>query len=135
MAESVEMEHFIGFNSILNGAIFHPNGQKYVFSNGANLIIGDLIDTHSQEFLRNHDDSVTCVALSPSGRLIASGQKGDNADVYVWDYNSRKAIYKFEEHDNMVQGVAFSDDEKILASIGGPEDGNLIVWDMSNGES
>lgn len=133
MSESLEHEHFIGFNTIPNGTLFHPNGVNYIFSNGGNLVIGDLLNAHSQEFLRRHDDYITCVALSNDGKLIATGQRGENADIFIWDFETRRVLYKFEEHDKMVQALAFSTDGKLLASVGGPEDGNLIVWDMSNG--
>ena len=133
MAESVEFEHFIGINTIPSSTHFHPNGQKYIFSSGASLVIGDLIDPHAQEFLRRHDDAITCTALSRSGQLIASGQKGENADVFIWDYATQKVMHRFEEHDFGIQSIAFSEDEKLFASIGNEEDGKLIVWDLSNG--
>lgn len=133
MTEAVEFEHFIGLNTIPKSAIFHPNGQKYIFSSGANLVIGDLIDPHIQHFLSNHDDIITALALSPSGDIIASGQSGDHSDIYVWDYHTHKALYKFEEHDYSIQDIAFSDDGKILATIGNADDGKLIIWDLSNG--
>jgi hypothetical protein len=28
------------------------------------------------------------------GRLVASGHSGENADVYVWDYNNRERLYR-----------------------------------------
>ncbi len=133
MAESVEFEHFIGMNMIPSSTLFHPNGQKYIFSSGASLVIGDLIDQHSQQFLRRHDDSITCIALSASGRVLASGQRGENSNIYVWDYESQQLIYSFEEHDFAVQHIAFSEDEKLLASIGSDDDAKLIIWDLSNG--
>lgn len=130
---SLELDHFIGINTIPNGAIFHPDGQKYIYSSGANVVIGDLIDPHAQDMLSKHDDLVSCLTLSPSGTLIASGQKGQNSDIIVWDYLTKKVVFRFEEHDHMVQALAFSDDEKILASIGCQDDSNLFLWDMSNG--
>lgn len=130
---SLDFEHFIGLNAIPQGALFHPDGQKYIFSSGAMVVIGDLTDPHSQEFLRGHDDTISVIKISRSGNLIASGQKGLHADILVWDYQTRRLLYRFEEHDHMIQDVDFSDDGKILASLGGADDGNLIVWDMSNG--
>jgi WD40 repeat protein len=130
---SLDFEHFIGLNAIPQGALFHPDGQKYIYSSGALVVIGDLTDPHSQQFLRGHSDTVTAVKVSRDGNLIASGQKGANSDIIVWDYSSKRLLYRFEEHDHMIQDLAFSDDGKILVSIGSSDDGNLIAWDMSNG--
>lgn len=83
--------------------------------------------------MRQHDDAVTAIAVSLSGRYIASGQKGENADVFIWDYETRKIIHRFEEHDFRIEDIAFSEDEILVVTIGNEQDGKLIIWDMSNG--
>jgi WD40 repeat protein len=116
-----------------SGVHFHPNGQKYLYASGASVVIADFLDPHQQIFFRNHDDFITCLAVSPSGNMVASGQRGANANVFVWDFHTQQVIYFFEEHDYAIQNVSFSLDEKLLTTIGSPEDGKLIVWDMSTG--
>jgi WD40 repeat protein len=130
---ALDFEHFTGFNAISNGAVFHPDGSSYVGSAGGNVIITDLMDSAKQEFLRGHTENVTCISVSPSGALIASGQQGDESNVFVWDFETRKRIFCIEEHDGAVQAVAFSHDEKILATAGNSEDRKLYTWDMSTG--
>ena len=104
MSVSVEFEHAIGLNvQTKNGLCYHPNGQHYIYSSGGNIVIGDLTNPNSQEFLRKHDDSVTCLRLSNSGNLIGSGQQGVNSNVYVWDFNTKEILLTLEEHDNRVQ--------------------------------
>jgi WD40 repeat protein len=44
-------------------------------------------------FLRGHDSDLTCIELSPSGRLVASGQNGYNSDCVVWDFDSKRLMY------------------------------------------
>lgn len=133
MSASLDFEHFVGINAIPGGAKFHPNGNDYVYAAGGNLIVGDLTDPHKQDFLRAHNDYVTCVAVSNSGQLLASGQRGNEANAHVWDFERKEVLYTLEEHDGQVQALAFSHDERILASIGSSEDHKLILWDMSTG--
>jgi len=130
---SLEFEHFMGTNTIAQGALFHPDGQKYVFSSGACVVVADLLDPNKQEFLRYHDHLVTCLALSPSGKYIASGQYGEHSDVFVYDYTEKRVVFQLEEHDKGLQVLAFSQDEKVLVTIGVAEDNNMIFWDLSNG--
>ncbi|KAJ1484619.1 hypothetical protein T484DRAFT_1621453, partial [Baffinella frigidus] len=54
--------------------------------------------TLSQVFLRGHDDLINALALSKSGRYIASGQArvGDNADVIVWDFEAKRLLYRMQ---------------------------------------
>jgi cilia- and flagella-associated protein 52 len=133
MSASLDFEHFIGINAIPGGAAFHPNGNDYITAAGGNVIVGNLTDPHKQDFLRAHNDRVSCLALSASGSLLASGQTGDDSNVYVWDFERKSVLYKIEDHDGVVQDLAFSHDERVLATLGGPEDKKLIMWDISTG--
>jgi WD40 repeat protein len=65
--------------------------------------------------------------------LIASGQRGDNADILIWDFATKKAIFRLSEHDGEVGALGFSHDDRILLSTGGTLDGKLFLWDMTNG--
>lgn len=134
MPISVEFEHAIGLNvQTKNGLLYHPNGHNYIYSSGGNIVMCDLTNPNSQEFFRKHDDLITCLRLSASGNYIASGQQGNAANVYVWDFHTRKVLLTLEEHDHMVQCIDFSHDEKLLVTIGGPADNKLLIWDLSNG--
>ena len=134
MSVSVEFEHAIGQNAqTKNGLLYHPNGQNFIYSAGGNIVVGDLTDPNKQDFLRQHDDLITCLCMSNSGNLIGSGQLGENSNAYVWDFSRKTVILTLEEHDHMVQSLDFSHDEKLIVTIGGTEDNKLLVWDLSNG--
>ena len=133
MSVSIELDHSIGNNALPNCLCYHPNKENFIYTSGWSVGIGSLTDIHSQEFLRQHDDCVTCISLSSTGSLIASGQQGRNSDIIVWSFEKKQSLFSFEEHDYGVKCLAFSPDEKLLASIGVEEDGKLIIWDLSNG--
>ena len=59
---------------VQSGLIFHPDGRHLVYPLGSTIVIRDLASSHSQRFLHGHKDRVSCVAMSPSGRYLASGQ-------------------------------------------------------------
>lgn len=130
----VELDHAIGYSGrIVNSVHFHPNANDYVLIAGASIIIGDINDPHNQHFLRGHDDQITCLALSNDGRLIASGQRGDNSDILLWDYETKKAVFRLSEHDHEVSCIHFSHDDCLLMSTGNQLDGKMFIWDTSNG--
>ena len=129
----IELEHHIGQSILSQGIAMHPSGD-YLYAAGANILSASLENQSRQRLCRFiHDSPITCLAVSPSGRYVASAQSGDESNVYVWDYATEEVIYVLEEHDHSVVGVTFSHDERILATLGGPEDGKMILWDMSNG--
>ena len=62
--------------------------------------------------LRGHDDLITSLAISNSGKTIATGQKGNNSDVLVWDFALGKVLFKLSEHDHEVALLKFSHDDR-----------------------
>ena len=130
----VELDHAIGYSGkIVNSVHLHPNATDYVLIAGASIIVGDINDPHNQHFLRGHDDQITCLSLSNNGKTIASGQKGDNSDIILWDYETKKAVFRLSEHDHEVSNLHFSHDDLLLISTGGQLDGKMFIWDTSNG--
>ena len=65
--------------------------------------------------------------------MLASGQKGDNADIVLWDFASKRAMFRLSEHDYEVSHLAFSHDDSLLISAGNSLDGKFFVWNTSNG--
>lgn len=61
------------------------------------------------------------------------GQRGDNSDVVIWDYDSKRATFRLSEHDYEVSNLAFSHDDKLLISAGNSLDGKLFIWNTTNG--
>ena len=72
------MEHSIGFNGkFTDTVLYHPTEKDtLVYPIGGLLVIENLHDKHKQEFLRGHDMDISAVAISNSGKLIATGQRG-----------------------------------------------------------
>ena len=130
---AVELEHAVGYSALKGGLKYHPNEREYLFAAGASIIVCDFTDPHQQVFLRGHDSNITCLALSRSGKYIASGQYGENSDAIVWDFSTKRLLYRMSEHDHGVECLAFSDDELLLCTVGAVDDNKVLIWDLSNG--
>ena len=71
--------------------------------------------------------------MSHLGKFIASGQLGDDADVYVWDFESKKLVHKLCEHEHGISTMSFTPDGRLLLTVGDAFDRKLFVWDMASG--
>jgi WD40 repeat protein len=135
--EALPLEGVIGFGgSVRNGLILHPDGSTLIYPLGSTIVIREKGKPTSQEFLQGHSDKVSCLAISNSGRYLASGQityMGFCADIIIWDMETRKLLHRMSLHKVKVQALAFSHDDQYLASIGGQDDNSLVVWDVASG--
>jgi WD40 repeat protein len=77
-----------------------------------------------------HSGTVTSVAFSHDGALLASGSW--DKTIVLWDVEGRRELRTLTGHADKVTSVAFSPAADILAS--GSEDGTVKLWDTTNGK-
>ncbi|MGL4553415.1 MAG: protein kinase domain-containing protein, partial [Gemmataceae bacterium] len=70
------------------------------------------------------EDAVTCVAVSPDGRLVAAGNEAGT--VQTWETAGRALRHTFTAADAGVSSVAFSADGRAVATGGGK--GSVRLW-------
>ncbi|XP_025067433.1 cilia- and flagella-associated protein 52-like isoform X2 [Alligator sinensis] len=129
----LELQAVIGFNGyIYAGLTCHPDREHLIYPLGCTVVIESL--NNSQSFLHGHTNNVSCVAVSPSGRYIASGQvtfMGFKADMILWDYEKKELLARLSLHKGKVEKLAFSPNDLYLVSLGGQDDGNVVVWSIA----
>ncbi|CAJ1009989.1 putative WD domain, G-beta repeat [Leishmania naiffi] len=133
----LELEAALGFSGNLPGSLVaHPDQQHLLYALGACIVIRDANDTQRSEFFYGHNDKISCLTVSVSGRYVASGQvthPGFQADVCIFDFEERRLIHRMLLHKVKVQALAFSPDEQYLVSVGGPDDNTVVLWDVKTG--
>jgi WD40 repeat protein/serine/threonine protein kinase len=80
-----------------------------------------------QETLRGHTDTVTCVAFSPDGGLLASSSK--DKTVRLWNTASPGSCRVLSEYPGEIYSVAFSEDGRQLVAAGHR---GVTLWDTQS---
>lgn len=110
----------------------HPDQEHLIFAIGNKISVLN-IKTNKQVFLSGHTHNISTLEVSPSGRLVASGQinhMGFRAHLIVWDWQKKCEILRHELHKVRVQDLCFSSDEEHIISLGGKDCGMIIVWNI-----
>ncbi|MEH2084008.1 MAG: NB-ARC domain-containing protein [Nostoc sp.] len=74
--------------------------------------------------------SVSSVAFSPNGKLLATGDA--DGKTYLWQVDDGKLLFSCTGHSSWVKSVAFSPDGQTLAS--GSDDQTVKLWDVRDGK-
>lgn len=134
----LESEFMIGFcGSVKSGLKVTPDGRHMIYPVGCTVVIED-IQSKKQDTLTGHTNNVSCIAVSKTGRYVASGQvtpMGFLADIIIWDFETKNKYCTLTLHRNKVEALAFSPNDKYLVSLGGQDDGSIVVWNIETKES
>lgn len=77
-------------------------------------------------FLNQHTARINTIAVSPDGRILASGDTDHN--ITLWDLSTGRLLASLPtKHTGEITSLAFSSNSKILAS--GSADKSIILWD------
>lgn len=79
---------------------------------------------------QKHSDVVTSVAVSPDGKMFASGSYDQT--IVLWQLSTGRVLRTLKGHFDRVYCVAISPDSKVIAS--GSGDKNIKLWKSSNGQ-
>ncbi len=114
-----------GYTSAIASLAFFPDSGRILLANyNKTTRIWDLKAGREVLVLRERQDGVQCVAVSPSGRRVVTG----GAETAVWDAEDGRELFALGGAASWLASVAFSPDGRKVA--GGNGKGTIDIWDV-----
>ncbi len=108
--------------------LFSPDGTTLATYRYKELFLWDVV-TGKNRTLGGNTDYVGGFALSPDGKILASGSRDQT--IILWDVDTGSIKHTLKGHTDSVTSVSFSPDGKTLAS--GSSDNAIRFWDIETG--
>jgi WD40 repeat protein len=124
-----------GVGGALNGVRVAPDGRTAAVATAAGIVcLWDLDSGRETGRLAGHTRSVTCLAFSPGGDLLATG--GSDYVARVWQTaaaggGAAQPRATLRGHARGVASIAFSPDGSRVVT--GCDDGSIKLWDVRTG--
>ncbi|WEJ95686.1 hypothetical protein PSN45_003210 [Yamadazyma tenuis] len=125
--DSSHLKDSFGFSLEPDPIIFNGNNS----SAGS---ISEEMDTISATKLKDRVRSISCMALSRNGRLLAIGETGYQPRILIFSLapdSINSPIALIQHHTFGVSSLKFSENSRYLCSLGVVNDGVLNVWKIN----
>jgi serine/threonine protein kinase len=99
-------------------------------TNPISIIASKDSDFFLKQTLTGHSEAVYFVAISPDGKILASGSQ--DRIIKLWNLATGKLIRTLTGHSSWISSIAISPNREILASSS--QDGTIKLWNLATGE-
>jgi WD40 repeat protein len=112
-----------------NAVLINSDNKLIIGGSDKTIKILDISTQKVEKILKGHSKAVTCLAISPDGRLLFSGSS--DTTIKIWDLDKQEYIYEIQENRTEITCLVtdFIDEKLILVS--GSSDGKVNILEVN----
>lgn len=133
----IEWVYGIRCHDVINNFCYHTDNnrkgtsEKIIFF-ASKIIIIYYYRLNEQKHYIEHDKEICSLAVS-KGSIVASGEKGSNPSIHIWDINTRKNIHTISDlHKGDIYLLNFSNSDQYLISCTKRMDTPIYIFLMKD---
>jgi WD40 repeat protein/uncharacterized caspase-like protein len=127
-----ETHRFSGLVTLNEDAVLVSHERRLVTGGDDGLLrFWDLNTGAMDRVVRAHEQGFQTLAISQSGRLLATG--ATTSEIRLWNGDTVEALHVLDRRGLSPSDLAFSPDERSVAAA--YQDGAIVRWSTTNGKS
>eukprot|EP01041_Mallomonas_annulata_P003461 gene3461-6887_t len=138
-ATSLVFKHIFGINGAVTDNVSYVDDDQIAYIAGHSMVLYNRIEK-KQRFIYGAEmsEGITAFAISPAKRFAAVAERGERAQVYVYDlrtFRKRKTLVNSDTSSREYICMQFSEDNQYLLTLSGAPDYTLICWNWSKAKA
>ncbi len=110
--------------------VFTPDNRSVIFTETepeCSMVFCDLAAGSEPQYFSGQREGITAMAISPDGRMLATGAGYTDHDIQLWEVPSFRSLGELSGHAGWITALRFSPDGQMLASASA--DLTIRFWD------
>ncbi|KAJ6240191.1 echinoderm microtubule-associated protein-like elp-1 [Anaeramoeba flamelloides] len=128
---SFELEFVYGYNGDDRNNIYCTKNKEVIFYAAAIGIVYNL-ETKKQKFFLGHSQSITCLAVHPNRKVVATAQAGPTPMILIWDTKTctQLACLPVQNQDG-IASISFAKKSTLIVTVGLDSNHTVSLWDWN----
>ncbi|CAD5232103.1 unnamed protein product [Bursaphelenchus xylophilus] len=136
---TAKLERVLGSTACSSSISVDPTAGLVAYPASSTVVVQNPRAQAQAHFISSSKNNITCLAFSPNGRFLVTGEYGNEPMVRVWEIHKDgqkesfgQQVAELKGHSFGISCVRFTPDSNQVISVGNQHDKSITIWDWKN---